>query len=218
MGPEARVLAPAEGARPAVVLVALDPTPWLQPKLRAPCPRKESKESFLEGLDALLAAHGADFVIVASHYPFRTGGPHGGLSYGFFAELIVTPLGWLAGGLGNTDEPAYAEWIAATEEVLRRHPPALYAAGHDHNLQLLEAEGVAGMLVVSGAGAVDRVSTVTHLPQTRFAHAVPGFVVADFGVRGERPVVRLTVVESFEASPVFSLEVPLPPDPPAPER
>ncbi len=215
MGPEARTLARGAGEGPAVVLIALDPTPWIHPRLRASCSRSETPEGHLAALESLLERHRDDFVIVASHYPMRTGGPHGGLSYGFAADLVVTPLGWLMGGLGNTYEKGYADWISATQAVLRRHPPAIYAAGHDHNLQLLDAEGVAGLYVVSGAGAVERVSTVTHLPQTRFAHAVPGFVAADFGWSGGRPVVVLRVVESLAAGaasaddPAFELVVPL---------
>jgi hypothetical protein len=200
MGPEARVLSTngENGASgPSVVLIALDPTPWIHPRLRASCSRVETPEAHLAALESLLVLHRDDFVIVASHYPMKTGGPHGGLSYGFAADLVVTPLGWMMGGLGNTDEAGYADWIEATQAVLRRHPPAIYAAGHDHNLQLLDADGVAGIYVVSGAGAVERVSTVTHLPETRFAHAVPGFIAADFGTSGGKPVVVLRVVESM---------------------
>ena len=143
----------------------------------------------------------------------RTGGPHGGLSYGFAGDLLVTPLGWMMGGLGNTYETAYAEWIEKTQAVLRLHPPTIYAAGHDHNLQILDAKDVAGIFVVSGAGAVERVSTVTHLPETRFAHAVPGFISADFGTSGGRHVVVLRVVEANAKTPaeqpVFELALPL---------
>lgn len=196
MGPEARILSTAETGRPAVVLIALDPTPWIHPRLRAACSHVETPDEHLAALDALLLAHRDDFVIVASHYPMRTGGPHGGLSYGFAADLVVTPLGWMMGGLGNTYERGYADWIEATQAVLRRHKPAIYAAGHDHNLQLLDAKDVAGIYMVSGAGAVERVSTVTHLPETRFAHAVPGFIAADFGTSAGEPVVVLRVVES----------------------
>ncbi|MBK7947630.1 MAG: metallophosphoesterase [Deltaproteobacteria bacterium] len=209
MGPELRTLAEADGERPAVVLIALDPTPWIHPRLRALCSHAQTTEAHLARLAELLAASRDDFVIVASHYPMRTGGPHGGLSYGFVADLFVTPLGWLMGGLGNTYEPGYADWIAKTEAVLRGHPPELYAAGHDHNLQLLDARGAAGLYVVSGAGAVERVSTVTPIPETRFAHAVPGFVAVEFGLRDGRPVTRLRVVESTAEDAVFEMELPV---------
>lgn len=208
MGPEARILAEGAGDAPALVLIALDPTPWIIPRLRTLCSIPQTTEEHLARLDALLATHRGDFVIVASHYPMLTGGPHGGLSYGFLAEMIVTPLGWMMGGLGNTDEPGYADWIARAQAVMRRNPPEIYAAGHDHNLQILDAKDVAGIYVVSGAGAVERVSTVTHLPETHFAHAVPGFVAAEFGTRAGVPGVRLRVVESNVPDPVYERWVP----------
>lgn len=185
MGPVVKVLSEGDGETGGVVLVALDPTPWIQPRIREACPGapeddEAQRQAHLEALDEALTRHANDRVIVASHYPMLTGGPHGGLTYGFFADMIVTPLGWMMGGLMNTYEPRYADWIARSQEVLRRHPPTLYAAGHDHNLQLLESADVAGVYVVSGAGARDRVSTVTHLEETIFAHAAEGFVVVDF--------------------------------------
>jgi len=207
MGPVTRVLREASPEVRAVVLVALDPTPWLNERLRAACPTPETHEGVLAALEATLAEHASADVIVATHYPMRTGGPHGGLSYGFLGDMLVTPIGWMLGGLMNTYETDYADWIARTQAVFRRHPPTLYAAGHDHNLQLLEAGDVAGLYVVSGAGARERVSTVTHLPETIFAHAAEGFVVVDFGTRDGRASVVVSVVEAASEAPVFRMEL-----------
>lgn len=204
MGPTPRILREGTRDHPAVVFIAVDPTPWINERIREACPRPTTHEEHLAELDALLIKHADDQVIVASHYPMLTGGPHGGLTYGFIADMIVTPLGWLMGGMMNTYETDYAEWIARTQEVLRRNPPAIYAAGHDHNLQLLDSGDVAGLYVVSGAGARDRVSTVTHIKETLFAHAAEGFVVVDFGqVNGEDKVV-LRIIE-----PLVSVDQPV---------
>jgi hypothetical protein len=205
MGPDVRVLGRAAGRK--VVLVALDPTPWISPGLRGGCPEATTPESHLAGLAAALAAHAGDFVIVASHYPMRTGGPHGGLSYGFVGDLIVGVIGWYMGSLGNVYEPAYAEWIAAVSEVMRQAPPLVYAAGHDHSLQVLDGGDVARLFLVSGAGAPERVSTVTHLPESLFAHAAPGFMAIDFGRRGAASAVVLRVIENGSSAPVFEIEI-----------
>jgi hypothetical protein len=189
------------------VLVALDPTPWISPGLRADCPEATTPESHLAALAAALAAHAGDFVIVASHYPMRTGGPHGGLSYGFVGDLIVGVIGWYMGSLGNVYEPEYAEWIAAASEVMRQAPPLVYAAGHDHSLQVLDGGDVARLFLVSGAGAPERVSTVTHLPESRFAHAAPGFMAIDFGRRGAASAAVLRVIENGSSAPVFEIEI-----------
>lgn len=95
MGPAARVLTAGDDARKAVVFIALDPTPWINEKLRVACSTPETHEGVLADLDALLSEHRDDWVVVGSHYPMITGGPHGGLSYGFPAEMIVTPISTL---------------------------------------------------------------------------------------------------------------------------
>ena len=208
MGPVERVLHAATPDHAAIVFIALDPTPWINARLREDCPTPETREGVLAELDALLSKHRDDIVLLASHYPMRTGGPHGGLSYGLLGDLIVTPLGWLAGGLANTDEPEYADWIERTRSVMRRNPPEIYAAGHDHSLQLLDPGDVAGLHVVSGAGAEDRVSTVTHLPESLFAHAAPGFIVVDIGRRMDGPALVIRVIEAGHDRPVFEYEIP----------
>jgi len=206
MGPSRRILSPREGTHPAVVLIALDPTPWIQPALRKACPAPESPQSHLDRLDALLAEHREDLVVAGSHYPMLTGGPHGGLSYGFIGDLIVGYYAWQFGGqLGDTYDPGYADWIEQTQAILRRNPPLVYAAGHDHSLQVLSADDVAGIYVVSGAGAPERVSRVTSLPESRFAHAAPGFVVIDTGTADGQAAAVLRVVENGVEAPVFEL-------------
>ena len=209
MGPSTLVVSAADKIAPAVVLVLLDPTPFLTPRLHAYCPQDQGEAAHLQALSSVLAEHADDHVIVASHYPLLTGGPHGGLGYGFIGDLVVGVYRWMLGSLGNTYEPAYAAWIEKAEAVLRENPPLIYAAGHDHNLQVLEAGDVAGLHVVSGAGAPERVSTVTNLAGTIFAHAAPGFVVLDFGSNGGVETAILRVVENGMSAPVFEMQVPL---------
>lgn len=208
MGPTTRVLHDAPPGRRDIVLVAVDPTPWINPRLREACRENAEKALFLLALDRELERHADDFVIVSSHYPMRTGGPHGGLTYGFLGDMITSVLGSMWGGLMNTYEPEYADWIASTQDVFRKHPPLVYAAGHDHSLQLLDAEDFARLEIVSGAGARDRVSTVTNIEPTIFAHAAEGFVALDFGMRDGEQVVVVRVIEAAVADPVFEMDVP----------
>jgi hypothetical protein len=205
MGPEVRRLVPARDSYRGITAVLLDPTPWINPVLRESCPRNDTEESHLAALDEILTTHANDWVVVASHYPMLTGGPHGGLSYGAFADVIVGMISWYYGGLGNTYEPAYADWIAKVADVMRRHPPVVYAAGHDHSLQVLDGGDTAGVHVVSGAGAPERVSTVTNIEETRFAHAHAGFIVVDFGRLDGNEVAVLRVYENGSDAPVFEM-------------
>ncbi len=211
MGPSVLEFTEGRQRAPQVVLVLLDPTPFMTPRLREDCPQGQGMEAHFAALAAVLAEHADDCVIAASHYPMLTGGPHGGLSYGAIGDVIVGFYALMYGGLGNTYEPNYAQWIERTETEFRENPPLVYAAGHDHNLQVLAGADVAGLYVVSGAGAPERVSTVTHLPETIFAHAAPGFVVLDFGQRDGVEAAVLRVVENGFAEPVFEMDLPLTP-------
>ena len=207
IGPKKVVLAQSSDGMPAVLLVLLDPTPFLTPRLRTLCASDVSDQAHFSQLDEMLRQHADDYVIVASHYPMITGGPHGGLSYGSVGDVLVSFYRWHMGTLMDTYEPRYADWIARTEQVFLRNPPLIYAAGHDHNLQIIKSKGEVGAHIVSGAGAPERVSTVTNLPQSIFAHAAPGFVVVDIGQRNGQSAVVLRVVENGFEQPVFEMEL-----------
>jgi hypothetical protein len=193
------------GGSAKVVLLLLDPTPFLTPRLRDQCENNVDDATHFSMLESLLEQYADDHVIVASHYPLLTGGPHGGLPYPFPINLIAGAYGLMLGGLGNTYEPPYAAWIEKVEAVMRKHPPLVYAAGHDHSLQVLKGGDVASVQVVSGAGALERVSTVTHIPETLYAHAAAGFVVLDFGSYEGETVAVLRVVENIQAAPMFEM-------------
>lgn len=207
IGPETIELAAATENQPAIVLVLPDPTPFLTPSLRKLCATDVSDEEHFAALDKILQAYSGDHAIVASHYPMVTGGPHGGLSYGIVGDSLVGFYGWMLGSLANTYEPNYADWISRVAQVFTRNPRLIYAAGHDHSLQILESTGEVGAHIVSGAGAPERVSTVTNIPATIFAHAAPGFIVVDIGMRNGQPSVALRVVENGFQKPVFEMDV-----------
>lgn len=210
MGPEVRTLHDA-GAGKSVTLIVVDPSPIILENPGLGCGGYNDLAASVASLDATLAKHSDDWTIVASHYPLETGGPHGGLSYGsMIADGVLNVIRFWAGTSGDTYDDAYARWITATTHVMRKHKPELYAAGHDHNLQVLDGHDYVGTELVSGAGAVERVSTVTHLPSTLFAHAAGGFMVIDFGTRNGEDVAVLRVIEAQVDGPVFEMELPAP--------
>lgn len=118
---------------------------------------RAAAERQLRWLDSTLAASTAAWKLVVGHHPLYSAGDHGD------AEVLVREL----------------------MPILERHGVQAYFAGHEHNLQHLEAGGLD--LFVSGAGS--------HLRRTRphplkvFATARPGFVVATLAPR--RMIVQL---------------------------
>lgn len=208
MGPEVLTLNAGSPGR-AITLIVLDPSPIVMDNPGLGCGGHNDLTGHVAALDAALTAHQDAWTIVASHYPLETGGPHGGLSYGsLIADGILNMIRFWGGSAGDTYDEGYAQWIAATTEVMRKHQPELYAAGHDHNLQVLSGHDYVGTEVVSGAGAQERVSTVTDLPSTLFAHAAAGFIAIDFGTRDGKDVAVLRVVEAGAEGAAFEMDLP----------
>ncbi|NRA07650.1 MAG: metallophosphoesterase [Myxococcales bacterium] len=204
-GPSVETLSAPGGDVPrGLSLVFIDLQWWLLPADQRPDCEGIDEERAARALADTLEALKGQWVIVAAHHPLRSGGPHGGLSYGWPTEAVVSMLGWWLGSLQNTYEPAYANATSRIRAALAPTRPLLYAAGHDHNLQLLEGGAASSFEVVSGAGSVRRVSTVTDIPGTLFAHAYPGFVVLDFHSTPSGEEVRLHVVETGREAPALS--------------
>ncbi len=74
-------------------------------------------------------------------------------------------------------------------EAFAVKPPLLYAAGHDHNLQVFRGP-YAKYTIVSGSGIVDHQAAVRYKSNTLYAARKPGFIRFDVDRRGR---VRLSV-------------------------
>ena len=82
----------------------------------------------------------------------------------------------------------YSRLIGKLRQAFDTYPPLLYAAGHEHSLQVLDGN-VVDYVLVSGSAA--KTTPVGHGPQTIFAQSQPGFMVLDFLVSGR---TRLRIV------------------------
>jgi hypothetical protein len=197
-------------------LVAIDLDWWLVGAEKRPaCSGIESENDFVEALANTLREHAEDHVIVAAHHPLRTGGPHGGYGRGFWTRQAVGLAGTLGQSVHDLDAPEYKRMVHRLLPAFAAEPPLVYAAGHDHGLQVIEGRDTAGTLIVSGAGSVQNITTVTAIAGTLFAHAHPGFVVldfygdSDFGDAKVDDRVMLRVIETGRSRPVFEMELPL---------
>lgn len=206
-GPAVReLLPPQEGLTRGIAVVAIDWMPWLSPVAdTSECPDGD----FATRIDAAFAELKQHFAIVVSHFPLRSGGTHGGFSRGFIIDRIIDFYHLLRPRLPlDLYHPQYMARAQQVRAALAKHRPLVYAAGHDHSLQLFAADGVAQMHIVSGAGSVGKVSSVTAVEGTIFAHAAPGFVVLDFTRQNgaDTPIVR--VVQAAQEAPVFEMRLP----------
>ncbi len=199
----------------AVRLVALDTEWWLHDGRKpanptSPCPADSGGE-VVDSLRAALGTAGGRAVVVVAHHPLESGGPHGG-HFGW--QDHVFPLrevkSWLwiplpligstypiarESGISSQDAPstAYRRMRAALDSAFAGARPLIYAAGHDHALQVITGTS-ARYELVSGAGTFGHLDRVTGLDSTRFARSASGFMRVEF-LHDGRARLGVTVVD-----------------------
>lgn len=163
-------------------------------------------------------------VVVVGHHPLASRGPHGGhvdpivhvfplTMLGTYVPFVVRwmPLpvlgsiaAWLRANRSPSGQdfsgPGNAEMRGALERAMAAAAsggatPLLYAAGHDHSLQVFQARTGPRWTVVSGLGSSSKASAVRHDRSTQFAHSDaqrPGVMEVDFTRDGR---ARLAVWE-----------------------
>jgi hypothetical protein len=147
------------------------------------------------------------YALVAAHHPIESGGRHGGYyswrTHVFpFRELnsnawIPVPVVGTLYQRVRTEMRPSEDLNGALYEALKSdlysafegNPPLVYAAGHEHNLQVLSGSSGTNLLV-SGSGA--ETTELRRLPDALYANAAKGFMRATFYADAS---VQLTVYE-----------------------
>lgn len=187
-------------------LVFLDTQWWLHtgPKPQgdaSTCATRDEAEVAAALTEALHDA-GDRHTIVIAHHPLVSGGPHGarfGWQQHLFPLREAHPLAWvplpIVGSIwpllreaGASDQdvpgPVYRSMKESFEAAFATAPPLVFAAGHDHGLQLIRGT-TARFHVVSGAGSAENLTWAYPIAGTLFAGAAaPGFVRLDFAADG----------------------------------
>lgn len=176
-GPAVELMPPAGTGGPAVVdvgahlrLVLLDTAWWLleaDPEPRLPV---------LRGVRDALATAGAREVVIAAHHPFESGGPHGGLAVlgeTLGVQALLSRSGALLQDLRSRPYVALRRGLV---EIFREHgPPALFAGGHEHSIQLVRGDDGAAPRRSVVTGSASKLSGVGPVPGLLFARSEPGF-------------------------------------------
>ncbi|MFC1611932.1 metallophosphoesterase [Myxococcota bacterium] len=206
-----------------VRLVILDTQWWLHTGSKPQHPTSTCEyDSPQEVLDALLAAidDTSRHVVVAAHHPLVSGGPHGG-HFGWLdhvfplrhaASWLWIPLP-LLGSIypvsrmqGFTDQDVsgsrYQTMRQSLEQVFSEHAPLVYAAGHEHNLQVLTHPLVSYHLI-SGGGIHDQAMPAFDTDGTLLAVQESGFMRLEVLRDGRILLTVLVVEESGTTRPVF---------------
>ena len=213
---------------PRLRLVLMDTQWWLHsgPKPRDPtsnCPA-DSELEIVDSLSSALRAAGQRLVVVAAHHPLQTGGVHGGY-FGWqdhiFPLRLVAPGLWIPlpfigslypaarqNGISSQDVVSrpYQRLIASFEHAFEQTPPALYAAGHEHNLQVIRG-GAERLELVTGGGIYGHTGRAVSVRGTIFARNASGFARLDIPVSGPARLAVLEVDSLGGSREVFSTPV-----------
>ncbi len=168
--------------RPGVRIVGLDTE-----RLIAERAADRNQEGTWRRLEQVLQHSDDRTTLLVAHHPPKSYGPHGGRFgwrervplVGMLAENVVSwGIRLLAGRDGEEiGSGAYGEVMEELRKVVKSDPPLLYAAGHDHNLQVLQGGDYAGYVAISGAGS--KLSPVGWGDDALFCASVPGLMVLD---------------------------------------
>jgi hypothetical protein len=173
----------------------------------------------------LLAAAGARRTLVVAHHPIETAGEHGGF-FDWKRHLfpltaakpwLLLPLPVLGSmyplarmhGVSEQDVSGAlnCRMLAVLDTAFLPNPPLLYAAGHDHGLEVFEG-GPARYSVVSGGGIYDHTNPFTRHANSLLSLARSGFMRLDVMRDGSPPRLGVHVVNrAGQDTEVFALQL-----------
>lgn len=178
-----------------LTVIAWDSEWWLFPYNKAnpsadcDC---ETKDEVVSRMEDLMEQNRDKIIILASHHPFQSYGAHGGyftlrnhlLPLTSLNKNLVIPmpiLGSIYPLLRSTllspedlNHPAYKDMMKSVNGVFGDKPNVIYAAGHEHGLQLIKSNQ---LQIVSGSGS--KVTANKKGKNSLFQDEQQGYVIAD---------------------------------------
>ena len=146
-------------------LISLDTQWWLHNYIvrdaRSNCPK--TPDDVTAALrEQLQAKQEGRVTVVAGHHPLMTGGVHGGYCG------VTAPFRRFAGNLQDILSGGNRTMRKALESALSAQPPLVYAAGHDHSLQVMKGGPSVQYLLVSGAGSQAKATCAVRLRESYY--------------------------------------------------
>lgn len=179
-----------------VVLVMMDSQWWIhsndKPGIESDCDYKTEDEVISE-LEDILNRNYKKLVLLATHHPFKSNGPHGGyftwkqhlFPFTELREKLYIPLPVIGsaypiarsvfGTPQDIKHPSYSNMINRIMTAVRTHPHVIMVAGHEHALQLLKDSSYS--YIISGSGC--KTSRLSPGRKAEFTARSLGFVTLD---------------------------------------
>jgi len=184
---------------PGISMLFIDSTWWL---------RKSGKniDKVQNKVDQLLTQVEKEYphniILVTSHHPIKSNGPHGNLGK---IDECIKDIKCKHKKIGDIAHPVSQEAFRKLKNRLAGMDNVIYAAGHDHSLQVFEFdnEGKQQIALVSGAANQKKLSDVGESSDNIFALSEMGFMVVDvyenttelkiYNVKQDEPVFKKTI-------------------------
>lgn len=197
-------------------LIALDTHWWLHggPKPGPDRCTPGTEEGVVDSLRIALGSAGERRTVVVAHHPIVSGGQHGGY-FDWPTYLVpVHPWARLSGVFARQDVTGreYRTLIAQLTRAFLVNPPNVYAAGHEHNLQVFR-RGPAHYLVVSGAGIYGHTTRTRAITGVRYIREASGYHRIHFLADGRARLSVVVVDAEGNAAEDYSAWLELPPLP-----
>ena len=163
--------------------------PWDKPSDDSECANKSTIEA-LDDLKVAVQRNVGKHILIAAHHPMYTYGEHHGnfsLKQQLFPPILGSIHPFFRRFIGNIQDVTHPKYRAIMKQVLAAMDEAkhvIYAAGHEHSLQLIEKEG--HHFIVSGSGS--KTSYVKQGKQSKFAKSEQGFAVLEVDDQGAAAV------------------------------
>jgi hypothetical protein len=199
---------------PDVTAVFFDSQWWLhpfdKPGIESDCDFK-TKEEVLTQLDDIFSRNAKKLVIFACHHTFKSFSPHAGFytfrQYMFpFTDMnpnlyiplpIIGSVYPITRGVFGTPQdlkhPNYANMINQIQNVAKPYKNIIFAAGHEHSLQLIKDSSY--NYIVSGSGS--KTTRVFKGRHSLFASSTTGFSVMEVSKNKNVRVTFYTVTDSI---------------------
>lgn len=198
-----------------ITIVLFDSEWWLRkyekPEEGSSCDC-DTKDELVKKFEEIGQRNAGKLLIIASHHPFRSKGPHGGyytLKHHLFpftdikkwAFLPLPVIGslypLLRGSFGvsrqDLSNKNYKEMIQRIEAAVGTNNKTIFVAGHEHGLQLTQENNTA-YIVSGGASKTTRVKK----KKLQFGSALPGFAVLEISNNKTVTVKFYTVKDVIE--------------------
>lgn len=160
-------------------LIPIDTHWWLHPSQK-PGPgsrcRPATEQGVIDSLRVALATAGDLRTVVVAHHPLVSGGQHGGYFDWPTYLFPLHPWARLAGLFARQDVTGreYRHMATSLQRAFVVDTPMVFAAGHEHNLQVFRREPAKYMLV-SGGGIYGHTTPTRRITGIRYIREASGY-------------------------------------------